>query len=306
VVTPSAVNFTHAVLHLIWIVPLVLIIAFISSPRFRGDIAESRTRRVLANGLEKSRYTIFNDIILPAGGGTIHLDHVVVSRFGVFAIESQYARGRVSGGEFQDRWKEIHWGRTRRFDNPMHKNRVQAEVLGRLLNLPSAKIRPVVALTGQNSIEKGMPHNLVQVEKLIEFFRKQGTHVLEPDQAERLRKAVEDIRVHPRGPVNFSYRGLLIGALILILMMGIWLSFRQELLALFQTVSQNREMQQAPEFFHQDGSRKSQQEIWEDSLICARSEDTGRCACYEPGGDRVEIDEAQCRSLAERGSILKQ
>ena len=38
-------------LHLLWIIPLLLLIVFISSPRFRGDIAESRVRRLLRTGL---------------------------------------------------------------------------------------------------------------------------------------------------------------------------------------------------------------------------------------------------------------
>ena len=115
------------VLHLLWIVPLVLTIAFLSSPRFRGDIAQRRTRRILKHGLEKNRYTILDDVALPSGGGSVDIDHVVVSRFGVFVIKSLYAEGVISGGEFQDRWKQDRWGRSRRIENPLHEVTVQAE-----------------------------------------------------------------------------------------------------------------------------------------------------------------------------------
>ena len=57
-------------LHLAWIVPLVLLIAFVSSPRFRGDIAESRVRRLLEAGLERNLYTVFNNLVIPSGGGS--------------------------------------------------------------------------------------------------------------------------------------------------------------------------------------------------------------------------------------------
>ena len=179
-------------LHLLWIAPLVLIIGFLASPRFRGDIAESRTRRILANGLEKSRYTILNDVELPAGGGTVHVDHIVVSRFGVFVIESLYASGMVSGGEFQDRWKQERWGRARRIENPMHQNAVQAETLGRLLGMPQSKIHRVVVLTGHKGIRTEAPDHLVPAEQLIRYIRKKGTHVLEPEQADRAMKAIEE------------------------------------------------------------------------------------------------------------------
>ena len=69
-------------LHWLWIVPLVLLNVFLASPRFRGDIAQTRVRRILAAGLEKSRYTVINRLRVPAGGGTIDIDHLVVRFYG--------------------------------------------------------------------------------------------------------------------------------------------------------------------------------------------------------------------------------
>ena len=120
-------------LHLSWIAPLVLLIAFMSSPRFRGDIAESRVRRLLAAGLGKNLYTTFNDLVVPSGGGTTTIDHVIVSRFGIFVIESCFARGWISGTAVQAQWRQHRWPRPRQFDNPVHRNRLQLEALQRLL-----------------------------------------------------------------------------------------------------------------------------------------------------------------------------
>lgn len=294
------------VLHLLWIAPLALIISFLLSPRFRGDIAESRTRRILANGLEKSRYTILNDVELPAGGGTVHVDHIVVSRFGVFVIESHYARGMVSGGEFQDRWKQEHWGRTRRIENPLHQNVVQAETLGRLLGMPQTKIHRVVVLTGHRGMRTPAPGHLVPAEQLIRYIRKKGTHVLEPEQADRALKSIEEARVNPVGGVRISRWSLLNVLLVAVLLTGLWLAFGDEIGQVQQMWAERQEQRESPDLFHPDGSRKSELEIWEDSLICAWSEDTGRCACYEPGGQKANLEQTRCRELAERGSILKQ
>lgn len=293
-------------LHLLWIAPLVLIIGFLASPRFRGDIAESRTRRILSNGLEKSRYTILNDVELPAGGGTVHVDHIVVSRFGVFLIESFYAGGTVSGGEFQDRWKQEHWGRARRIENPMHQNAVQAETLGHLLGMPQSKIHRVVVLTGHKGMKAEAPDHLVPAEQLIRYIRKKGTHVLEPEQADRALKAVEEARVNRAGGLRISRWNLLNVLLVIVLLAGIWLAFGDEIRQLQEHWLQQQEQKESPGQFHADGSRKTEQELWEDSLVCAWSEDTGRCACYEPGGQKVNLEQSKCRSLAERGSILNQ
>ena len=69
---------------------------------------------------------------------------------------------------------------------------------------------------------------------------------------------------------------------------------------------QSQARKAAPQDFHTDGAPKSEEELWEDSLRCAWSEDTGRCACYQPDGQKADLTTEECRKFAERGSILKQ
>jgi hypothetical protein len=56
-------------LHLLWIAPLLLLIFFLSSPRYRGDIAESRVRRLLATGLEPTSTRSSTAWCCPAAAG---------------------------------------------------------------------------------------------------------------------------------------------------------------------------------------------------------------------------------------------
>ena len=286
------------VLHLLWIVPLTLIIGFLSSPRFRGDIAESRTRRILAAGLEKSRYTVLHDVELPAGGGTVHVDHIVVSRFGLFVIESRFASGMVSGGEFQDRWKQESWGRTRRIENPLHQNSVQAETLGRLLGMPQAKIHRVVVLTGHSGMRTPPPDHLVQAEQLIAYIRKKGTHLLEPEQADRALKAIQEARLDPAGGLRFNRWTVLNVSLICVLLAGIWLAFGNEIRNMQQTWSERQEQSESPvvdrEAMSQQARHKDQPRRQRDHQLLAV--DAG-CAPTQPVGRQAAdgCQAGQCR-----------
>jgi hypothetical protein len=293
-------------LHWLWIVPLALLIVYLFSPRFRGDIAETRVRRILAAGLEKNRYTILNDVILPSGGGTTHIDHVVVSRFGIFVIESQYAQGWVSGGEFQEKWKQHRLGRITRLDNPLHRNALQVQALQNLLNIPASKLIPMVVMVGQKGFKTPMPERLLPPEKVIPFLRKKAHQRLEAEQADRVLKAIENRRVSPASLIKEKPWTFLRLLLIIVLLAGVYFAFGDNFKEYAAEISRQKELQQSPDQFHPDGSRKSERELWEESLLCAWSSDTGRCFCYEPGGSRVELDPEKCRSLAERGSILKQ
>ena len=292
--------------HALWIVPLALLIAFLGSPRFRGDIAQTRVRRILAAGLEKNRYTLFNDITIPSGGGTVHIDHLIVSRFGIFVIKSQYVRGWVSGEEFQDRWKLYHWRRFTRIDNPLHRNALQVEALENILKVPSRTLHPIVVLVGQNGFKSAMPERVLTPEKLLAYMRKKARQVLDGEQADRVIKEIEAARIQSLGGKTISGWRLLQLTLLIVLLAGVWFAFRDQLAGFQNTLGEHREKESAPELFRPDGTRKTEQELWEDSLVCAWSPDSGRCACYEPGGSKADLDPAECRSLAERGSVLKQ
>ena len=265
-----------------------------SSPRFRGDIAQTRVRRVLAAGLEKNRYTIFNDLLVPSGGGTTAIDHVVVSRFGIFVIASCYQRGRISGTEVQDQWRRQGWLGTSRFDNPMHRNRLQVEALQRLLDFPARVFIPAVVMVGQRGFKTKPPGQVVTPERLLDFIRKRSRQELSPEQADR---ALQKIGAGRLTLVRWM--------LAMVLLAGLWLAFGDDFGRLVDRMGQAQERRAAPEQFHPDGTRKTEREIWEDSLRCAYSPDTGRCSCYEPDGNRADLSAEACRSLARRGSILE-
>lgn len=293
-------------IHLLWILPLSLLIFFLASPRYRGDIAETRVRRILAAGLEDHRYTVLNDVQLPMGGGTMHIDHLVVSRFGVFVIESQYAGGWVAGTAVQDRWKQTFLGRTIRFDNPVGINRRQQDAVRSLLELPSRLVHGLVVMVGPRGYKTEMPANVVQPEKLIALMRKRGQLLLEPEQAAKITATLNAARIHPDKGRVLNRQRLLQGMLLVLLAAGLYLAFGNEIRETLAELRLAAERRESPADFHPDGSRKTEQELWEDSLRCAWSADTGRCACYEPGGERVELSAGKCRELAERGSVLKQ
>jgi hypothetical protein len=292
-------------LHLLWVLPLVLLIFFIASPRFRGDMAEARVRRILAAGLDRHHYTIINDLVIPFGGGTIHLDHVVVSKFGIFLIESHYARGWVSGSEFQERWKQYHLRRFTRFENPVHQNSLQREALQSLLGVPATKIHPIVVMVGQRGFKTAMPEKVLEPEKLIQYIRKKAHSLLDARQSAKALRLIEEGRFKPDREIAVGKWGLLRFGLLLALVAGGYVAFQDEIAKVKENMVARSERQASPELFRPDGSRKSEQEIWEDSLVCAWSSDTGRCACFEPDGTKASLEASKCRSLANRGSILE-
>jgi hypothetical protein len=281
------------------------LVFFLGSPRYRGDIAERRVRRILGAGLESNRYTVFHDVVLPSGGGTARIDHLVVSKSGIFVIDSIYAPGRVDGSEVQERWRRKRFGRASRFDNPVHRNRVHVDAVAAALNAPVSVMQGAVVLVGAQLARDGRPVQVVEPERLLGWIRRAGQPKLDEQQVARALRGIESARlVSANGGARAAtlLRWLLFAALL----SGLWLAFGDEARHALDTAGAARERAQNPADFHPDGRAKTPREVWEDSLVCAWSQDTGRCACYDPQGERVTLAEDECRALAERGSILKQ
>jgi len=293
-------------LHFLWLIPLILLIAYLGSPRFKGTMGEARVGRLLAAMLESNRYTVFNKVIIPSNGGTVQIDHVVISKFGIFVIETVFVRGWISGAEFQDRWKQHRFKSSTQFPNPMHRNQLNVQALARLLQLPESRFHSVVVFMGHRGFKKSMPFNVLPAEKLISYIRKRTENILAEDQARQALKGLEQARLSSRQGLLADPWVLLRLALIIVLMAGAWAAFHVELGQLINAMKKRSEMRSSPEKFHPDGQPKTEQELWQDSLICAWSVDSKRCSCYEPGGSKVDLDPEKCRSLAEKGSILKQ
>ena len=293
-------------LHLIWVIPLILLIAYIGSPRFKGTMGESRVRRILSAMLQKNQFTILNDVTIPSGGGTVQIDHLVISQFRIFVIETVFRRGTISGAEFQDRWKQNQHGRFTRFDNPLHQNFLHIQALERLLKLPESRFYSIVVFAGHKGFKGTTPPHVVPVEKLIPLIRKRNEKLLSPEAAATALKQIEKARLGTRRTGLADPWSWLRLALVVLLLVAGWFAFGGEMQKQINRFEERVEMKSAPKKFHPDGRRKSEQEFWEDSLACAYSADSGRCACYEPDGSRVDLEADKCKSLSERGSILKQ
>ena len=56
---------------------------------FKGWIGEQKTEFNLRFSLDKKLYRRFHDVIIPSSNGTTQVDHILVSPFGLFIVETK-------------------------------------------------------------------------------------------------------------------------------------------------------------------------------------------------------------------------
>jgi hypothetical protein len=82
--------------------------------------------------------------MLQIGSKTTQIDHVVVSNYGIFVIETKNYKGWILGKEKDEYWTQNIYGRKNKFKNPIRQNYGHIKALEKLLD--SFKEIPIISI----------------------------------------------------------------------------------------------------------------------------------------------------------------
>lgn len=128
----------------------------------KGWIGEKKTGFYLWLSLSSKVYTRFHNLIIPGKNGTSQIDHLLVSRFGLFIIETKNKKGWIFGSESQSQWSQILFRKKYLFQNPLRQTYRQRKVLAEFLGLDESKIHEVVYFVGDCTFKTKMPMNVLK------------------------------------------------------------------------------------------------------------------------------------------------
>lgn len=118
---------------LLIIVLVVGVVSFvIYGSKIKGDIGELKLSFML-KFLDKEKYHIFNDLCIAYGDRTSQIDHVVVSPYGIFVIETKNYKGSISGSFKSDKWTQNIRGNKYSMPNPIQQNKAHIYALKTVL-----------------------------------------------------------------------------------------------------------------------------------------------------------------------------
>lgn len=112
--------------------------------------------------LDQDVYKSINNITLPARGGTTQIDHVIVSRHGIFVVEAKNIDGWIFGDEKSPQWTIARFGQKHRMQNPLHQNFRHTKALAEFLNIEHDKLHSLVMFWGECEFKTPMPLNVLR------------------------------------------------------------------------------------------------------------------------------------------------
>ena len=162
---------------------VALIITFFKSPWMKGKVGEAIINTSNKLLLDKAIYSPVKDITLQLpDGSTTQIDHILVSKYGIFVIETKNMKGWIFGAENQKQWTQQIFKEKNRFQNPLHQNYRHTKALEEILNLPSSHFTSLIAFVGDCEFKTPMPENVfcgLSYTKYIKSFNKEKLTPLE-------------------------------------------------------------------------------------------------------------------------------
>ncbi len=138
-----------------WAFALVIALALFRGlilPKLKGKAGEKRVASIL-DKLPKEKYTTINDLIIKDENGLHQIDHLIVSTYGIFIIETKNYKGIIYGNEFEDYWTQNIYGNRCKFKNPIHQNYGHFKTVETLLkDKYDIPIFPIVAFSSNGKL----------------------------------------------------------------------------------------------------------------------------------------------------------
>ena len=152
-----------SILVAVFLVVVVFYGLYTSTASYKGREGENRVHNILMQLPDD--YYIFKDVILKTKKGTTQIDHIVVSKYGVFAIETKNYRGEIYGDDKREYWTQIivtdvtyakKWWKTytyvrkSRLYNPVKQSLAHAYTIkNRLADWKYLPVVPIVVFCGE-------------------------------------------------------------------------------------------------------------------------------------------------------------
>ncbi len=149
-------------------------------PKFRGFMGEFWLKLELKK-LPKNKYKLLNDIMIEDEKGTHQIDHIVLSKYGIFVIEMKNYYGLIIGNQYKEKWYQYLGKNKYTFHNPMYQNYGHIKALSNVLKLNEELFIPITCFSNQVKLKVTSNKPVVQVDTINRNILKYNEEIITCD-----------------------------------------------------------------------------------------------------------------------------
>ena len=163
----------------------MLIIKF-NGAKIKGNVGEKRVANILST-LDNTKYKVINNLMIRTERGTTQIDHVVISIYGIFVIETKNYKGLIFGSENDENWTQVIYKNKGKFRNPIKQNYGHVLSIRERLSLDSStNINPIVVFTNRATLKVNTKSPVMYDNNVIDYIRSCNSIVMSIDMVTRI------------------------------------------------------------------------------------------------------------------------
>lgn len=154
--------------------------------------------------LDSRTYLSLNNVTLPTRDGTTQIDHILVSRYGIFVIETKNMDGWIFGSEHDAQWTQCLYGKKYRFQNPLRQNYRHTRALSEFLGIEHTRFFSVVMFWGNCEFKTSLPPNVLN-RGYTTYIQSKTDALFSDEEAQQIAEAIRTGRLPPGWKTQFRH-----------------------------------------------------------------------------------------------------
>lgn len=143
----------------------------IYSPLIKGKWGEMKVAGILAL-LPNDDYKVIHDVIIQTNGYTSQIDHIIVSIYGIFVVETKNYSGWITGYENSKHWMQNIYGHKNSFYNPIKQNKSHILALKNELYIIEDNFIPIIAFSSNCSLKVETTTPIIYISEIYSEIRR--------------------------------------------------------------------------------------------------------------------------------------
>ena len=173
------------------------------SSQNRGEML---VRKTIQKHFRSPSYHLLNHITLKHGDSTTQIDHILVSSYGVFVIETKNYKGWIFANPKYETWTQVIFKAKFKFQNPIHQNHRHVVAIRELLDfLPKDAIKSVVVFSGDAEFKTDMPKSVFTLPMLIDYLGSCTDELLSLNRVQFSVGRIETARMQVSGKTDVEH-----------------------------------------------------------------------------------------------------
>ena len=142
-------------------------------PLIKGKLGERYVQKSFELNFQ-APYVLINDLTLKDDQGqTTQIDHIILSPYGIFVIETKNYKGWIFGSAKQKQWTQTIYQRKHKFQNPIHQNYRHIKILQSIFQdiVAEQLFVNVVLFVGDAEFKTQLPKGVFDDQQWIAYIK---------------------------------------------------------------------------------------------------------------------------------------